>query len=82
MGPRAFQERCRKSGLPPAFDPQTMKPIASRYADRAIEARAVNIKRCFNKPHPVKAHGVMEAYLHSFLISVQVEVFSFTHRTL
>jgi hypothetical protein len=24
----------------------------------------------------------MEAYLHSFLISVQVEVFSFTHRTL
>jgi hypothetical protein len=30
-------------------------------------------------PHPIKAHGIVEAYLHSFSISVQVEVIGQLH---
>ena len=36
VGPRAGQDRCRKSRPPPGFDPRTFQPVASRYTDYAI----------------------------------------------
>jgi hypothetical protein len=33
VGPRAVQDLCEKSRLPPGFDPRTVEPVASRYTD-------------------------------------------------
>ena len=33
VGPRAGLDRCRKSRLPPGFDPRTVYPVANRYTD-------------------------------------------------
>jgi hypothetical protein len=38
VGLRAVLDRCGKFRLPPGFDPQTVQPVASRYADWAIPA--------------------------------------------
>ena len=35
MGPRAGLDMCGKSRPPPAFDPRTVQPVASRYTDYA-----------------------------------------------
>ena len=35
LRPRAGLDRCEKSRLPPGFDPRTVQPVASRYADYA-----------------------------------------------
>ena len=39
VGPRAGLYRCGKFRHPPAFDPRTVQPVASRYTDWAIPAR-------------------------------------------
>ena len=36
VGPRARLDGCGKSRPPPGFDPRTVQPVASRYADWAI----------------------------------------------
>jgi hypothetical protein len=41
VGPRTGLDRCWKSRPPPGFDPQTVHPVASRYTDWAIPARAL-----------------------------------------
>jgi hypothetical protein len=37
-GPKGRSGRVRKISPPPAFDPQTVQPVASRYTDWAIAA--------------------------------------------
>jgi hypothetical protein len=37
-GPQGRSGRVRKISLPPGFDPRTVRPVASRYADWAIAA--------------------------------------------
>jgi hypothetical protein len=38
VGPTAGLDGCRKSRPPPAFDPRTVQPVASRYTDCAMPA--------------------------------------------
>jgi hypothetical protein len=42
VGPRAGLDGCGKSHSAPRFDPRTVHPVASRYADWAIQAHAKN----------------------------------------
>jgi hypothetical protein len=39
--PRAGTDGCRKSRLPPGFDPRPVQPVASRYTDCTIQAHDV-----------------------------------------
>ena len=43
VGLRAGLDRCGKSRPPPAFDPQTIQPIASRYTDYTTRPTAFDI---------------------------------------
>jgi hypothetical protein len=38
VDPRVGVDRCGKSRLPPGFDPRTVQPVSSRYADCVIPA--------------------------------------------
>ena len=42
-GPQGRSGRVRKISPPPAFDPRTVQPVASRYTDRAIPALKMNL---------------------------------------
>ena len=44
VGPRASLDGWRKSRPPPGFDPRTVQPVASRYADIAISCEHSNSK--------------------------------------
>ena len=46
MGPRAGLDGCEKSRPTPAFDPQTVQFVASRYTDCAIPAPTLNCNVC------------------------------------
>ena len=41
-GPQRRSGRVRKTSPPPGFDPRTIQPVASRYADSAITATHFN----------------------------------------
>jgi hypothetical protein len=43
VGPRAGLVKCGNSRPPPGFDPRTVQPVASRYADYAILAQIIII---------------------------------------
>jgi hypothetical protein len=49
VGPRGGLDRCGKSRPPPGFDPRTVHPVASRYADYAT--RPTYRKRGLSKSH-------------------------------
>ena len=44
-GPQGRSGRVRKISHPPAFDPRTVQPVASRYTDYAIRTTMLLIKR-------------------------------------
>jgi hypothetical protein len=46
VGPRAGLDGCEKSRPPPGFNPQTVRPVASRYADYAIMSHRANLTSC------------------------------------
>ena len=48
VGPRAGLDRCRKSPLPPGFDPRTVQAVASRYTDWATGPTTVRMVLIFN----------------------------------
>jgi hypothetical protein len=52
--PRSGLDGCRKSRLPPGFDPRTVQPVARRYTDCAIPAR--NIPVCPRKSSPINSN--------------------------
>ena len=45
-GPHGWYGRVRKILLPPGFDPQTVQPVATRYADWAIAALVYLYTHC------------------------------------
>jgi len=56
VGPRSGLDGCRKSRLPPGFDPRIVQPVASRYTDRAIPAQIIPV--CTRKSSPIDSNNM------------------------
>ena len=59
MGPRAGLDRCKKISPPLGFNPRTVQPIASRYADYATRPTSVFMPSCLIK-HRDNFYGIKD----------------------